>query len=501
MQSRRQFLKTVGAAVGSAVMFGGCEFSNIRDDELPNIIAIFADDLGQKEISCYGRKDAILTANIDSIARNGARFTNFYATNPTCAPCRYSFLTGQYHNRTSTVKLNGRTTIPKVLKARGYISAVIGKWHLNPMGPRSREDHIAARRFGYGRANLAFIPTEHGFDYYYGHWYPTYWCHDKDVTIWRRLVSDNFNIKPWFKSTGELDPPKGYATDLLTNDAVSFIKSTPKKQPFFLWLTYNAPHYGYAIISGKKDLANNEENTFWIEPQGGSLQKGRISGQDVRFRNTLAAKPEDVELFKNTKNRKRRFFEAMVKAMDDGIGQILKTLKETGHDKNTIVIFFSDQGSDETISSAGNNRPFRGAKHTQWEGGVRVPFVAQWPGHIKPGSVVEQIGSHADLLPTFCRIADIKTDGMLIDGIDITDAILKGENIKRDLFLYEPSPRNKPHKAFRRGPWKYADGQLYNLDEDISETTDVAEKYPEKLQELEKAHTEILKTLNLPQKK
>jgi arylsulfatase A-like enzyme len=216
------------------------------------------------------------------------------------------------------------------------------------------------------------------------------------------LVSDDFNIKPWFKSTGELDPPKGYATDLLTDDAVSFIKSTTKKQPFFLWLTYNAPHYGQAIIEGKKELANNKENTCWIEPKGGSLHKGRISGKEIRLRNTLAAKPEDVELFKDTKDRKRRFYQAMVKSMDDGIGQVLKTLKETGHDKNTIVIFYSDQGSDETISSAGNNRPFRGAKHTQWEGGVRVPFVIQWPGHIKPGSVVEQIGSHTDLLPTFC---------------------------------------------------------------------------------------------------
>jgi len=500
MQSRREFLKTVGAAVGSAAVLGGCDFlgrvNESDDNELPNIVVIWGDDLGQGEISCYGGE--IPTPNIDSIARNGARFTDFYASNPTCAPCRYSFVTGQHHNRTYKTNVEGRTTLPKVLKKRGYISAIIGKWHMNPIVPKSQEDLKTARRLGMPTANLTWMPTEHGFDYYYGHWYPTYFCHDKDATIWRRLVSKDFNVKPWFKSTGELDPPKGYATDLLTEDSASFIHSVPKDKPFFLWLPYNAPHYGHGIVSGKEDLANNQDNTCWIDPKGGAPQKGRISGQEIRISNTLAAKPEDVELFKDTKNRKRRFFKAMVKSMDDGVGEILKVLKETGRLENTIVIFTSDQGSDETRSSAGNNRPFRGAKHTQWEGGLRVPFVMQWPRRMKAGSVIEQVGSHIDMFPTFCGITNIKTDGMLVDGIDITAAMLKGKIIRRDLFWYEQHPAIKPHSVFRRGKWKLADDQLYNLDKDPYETTNLAEKYPQKIQELKKAHEAILKDLPRP---
>ena len=273
IQTRREFLRTLGAAVGSAATLSECDLlgqiNQSRHPRPPNIIAIFADDLGQQEISCYGRKDAVPTAHIDSIARNGALFSNFYATSPTCAPSRYSFLTGQYHNRSSTVALQGRTTIPKLLQARGYVSAVIGKWHMIPIGPKSQQDQRTAARMGMPRARLTWIPTEHGFDYYYGHWYPTYFCHDKDASIWRRLVSDDFSLKPWFKLTGELDPPQGYATDLLTDDAVSFIQSVPQEKPFFLWLTYNAPHYGWGIIEGKEDLANNEKNTFWIAPKGG----------------------------------------------------------------------------------------------------------------------------------------------------------------------------------------------------------------------------------------
>ena len=500
-QTRREFLKTIGVASGST-MLGGCEFSGLvekfSDDEFPNIVVIWADDLGQSEISCYGGE--IPTPNIDSIARNGARFTDFYASNPTCAPSRYSLMTGQHHNRTYETQIKGRTTLPAVLKSRGYLSAIIGKWHMNPIGPKSQQDLKTARRLGMPNANLTWIPTEHGFDYYYGHWYPTYFCHDKDATIWRRLVSDNFNIRRWFDATGELDPPKGYATDLLTQDAVSFIKSVPREKPFFLWLPYNAPHYGRGIIE-KTDggvLANTAENTCWIDPEGEQMQKGNVSGRQVRLKNTLAAKPEDVELLKDTRDRKRRFFKAMVKSMDDGVGEILQVLKQTDRLENTIVIFTSDQGSDETRSSAGNNRPFRGAKHTQWEGGLRVPFVMQWPKRMKRMQLIDQVGSHIDMLPTFCKIANIETADYLVDGIDITAALVQGNNIKRDLFWYEQHPAIKPHRVFRRGKWKLADNELYNLDKDVGETTDVAQMYPKKFQELNEAHQAVLKDLPHP---
>lgn len=499
-QTRRNFLKTIIAAAGWVALLGGCAFAGPAHkdvgSELPNIVVIWADDLGQREISCYGGD--IPTPHIDSIGRAGARFTDFYGSNPTCAPSRYSFLTGQHHNRTYKANVQGRTTLPKVLKKRGYVSAIIGKWHMNLIGPNSQQDLETARRYGMPIANLTWIPTEHGFDYYYGHWYPNYFCHDKDASIWRRLLSKDFSSKPWFKSSGELDPPQGYATDLLTADAVSLIKSVPQDKPFFLWLAYNAPHYGQGIVSGRDDLANTEENTFWITPQGGAPQMGRNSGEELKMSSTLAAKPEDVALFKDTKDRKRRFFQAMVKSMDDGVGEILTVLENSGRLENTIVIFTSDQGSDETRSSAGCNRPLRGAKHTQWEGGLRVPFVMQWPKHMKGAQLIEQVGSHIDMLPTFCGITNSNTEGLLVDGVDISVAMLKDKNIKRDLFWYESHPVIKPHNVFRRGKWKLADDELYNLDEDIRETTDVAKKYPRKFQELKKAHEAILKNLPRP---
>ena len=278
-------------------------------------------------------------------------------------------------------------------------------------------------------------------------------------------------------------------------DPVSLIRSTPDDRPLFLWLTYNAPHYGRAIIEGKDDLANTPQNTCWIDPEGGALQKGRISGEQIRVRNTLAAKPEDVAMFEKTKSRKRRFFKAMVKGMDDGIGRILDSLRETGREKNTLVVFTSDQGSDETRSSAGNNRPFRGAKHTQWEGGLRIPMVVRWPDRIPAGRVSEQLGCLTDMLPTFCRLARIETKDMLIDGIDLRDALLEGKNVERDLFWYERHPAITPHRAFRRGPWKLADDQLYNLQTDLAETTDLSKKHPEKLRELKAAHAAVMKSL------
>ena len=498
-QTRREFLKTTGAAVGLAALNGCGLWSHLdesNDTTLPNIVVIWADDLGQREISCYGGD--IPTPNIDSIARTGARFTDFYAANPTCAPSRYSFLTGQHHNRTYQTNTPGRTTLPQALKARGYLNAIIGKWHMNPIGPKSPQDLETARQLGMPNANLTWTPTEHGFDYYCGHWYPTYFCHDRDVTIWRRLLSSDFNLKPWFTATGQLDPPTGYATDILTEDAAAFIRSVPQDRPFFLWLPYNAPHYGHGIVSGKDNLANNHANTCWITPNGGTPHPGRSSGADIRTSNTLAAKPQDLDIFKHTKNRKRRFFQAMVKSMDDDVGVILKTLKETGRLNNTIVIFTSDQGSDETPSSAGRNHPFRGAKHSQWEGGLRVPFVMQWPRRMRAGRVIAQIGSHIDMLPTFCGITDIKTEDLLVDGIDITAAILQDQHVQRDLFWYESHPAITPHRVFRRGSWKLADDELYHLDEDIRETTNLAHKYPDKFQELKQAHQAILSKLPCP---
>jgi arylsulfatase A-like enzyme len=476
--NRRKMIMLRSISVACSLLAIAASVATGAKVQPPNIIVIMADDLGQREVSCY--KDGhIKTPNIDSIAKNGIRFRRFYAGNPTCAPSRYAFFTGQHHNRMSKRPLAGRTTIAAELRGRGYRTAMIGKWHINAIGPKS-----------------TFTPTKRGFeffqlDYYYGAWYPPYWGHDRDVTTWWRMVRDDAGIDGWFEATGELDPPVGYSTDLLTDDAIALLRRTPKQRPLFLWLAYNTPHYSHSVYRGRGDSPHTEKNTFWILPEGGTPQKGRHSGETITLRNTLEAKPADVAAFKDVKNRKRRFFNAMVKAMDDNIGRLLDELKRTGRAKNTIVIFTSDQGSDETLSSAGNNRPFRGAKHTQWEGGMRVPLVVQWPDRIKPGGVSDQLGGMIDMLPTFCRIAGCDTENLLVDGIDLSPAILDGKTIERDLFFYERHPAIVPHAVYYRGPWKYADGQLYRLDKDLSETTDLANQYPAKVRELKAAHDRV----------
>jgi len=267
---------------------------------------------------------------------------------------------------------------------------------------------------------------------------------------------------PDWARDGKQIQEEGYSTDLITDEAVRYLKEQ-KEKPFFLYLTYTAPHYGKG----------------WDE-------------KEKKFTNILQAKPEDRARFANIKDTNRREYAGMVATMDDGIGRVLETLKKQKLDKNTLIIFASDNGGDPRYG--GNNKPFRGQKAELFEGGIRVPCLMQWAGKIKPGRVTSQPISGLDFFPTFCSLAGIPNTRTL-DGVNIAPVILEDKKLPRDLFWQLPK-----QDAFRRGPWKFVriqkEEMLFNLDNDPGETKNLAKEKPELLQELKTAHAAIEKTFN-----
>lgn len=410
----------------------------------PNILLILADDLGINDLSCYGSE--IKTPNIDSIARNGMKFEQYYVASPICTPSRFGMLTGHYPNRSQDKLLGalmfaeerddhrgirpGETTIAEILRTNGYRTAVIGKWHL-------------------GHGEPGFSANKNGFDYAYG---------SEGGCV--NYFTLKYGHMPDWARNGKQISEEGYSTDLITGEAVRYLEKQNEK-PFFLFLTYTAPHYGKG----------------WDE-------------KEKKFTNILQSKPEDRARFANIKDPNRREYAGMVAAMDDGIGRVLETLKKQKLDKNTLIIFTSDNGGDYRYG--GSNKPFRGQKAELFEGGIRVPCLMRWAGKIKPKSITQQPVTGLDFFLTFCSIAGISNSSKL-DGINISSVLFENKKLSRDLFWQLPK-----QDAFRRGPWKYVrtpkEEMLFNLDNDPAESKNLAKEKPELLQELKAAHAAIVGT-------
>ncbi|MHC4444961.1 MAG: sulfatase [Planctomycetota bacterium] len=412
----------------------------------PNILFIFTDDQGYNDLSCYGSE--IPTPNMDSIAKQGIKFTSWYVAAPLCTPSRFALLTGLYPNRSKdlmfgTVKFlrpehekigirPDKTTIAEVLKKQGYTTALIGKWHL-------------------GHGQKQFLPTSHGFDTFYG---LLGGCVD-----YFKLTYGN---KPnWYRGE-KLIQEKGYATDLISDEAVRFLQKQKPDKSFFLFLAYNAPHFG------KGWDEKRQQPTSILQPQQKYLPR-----------------------FSHIKNKKRRYFAAMVASLDDGIGRVLDTLKNQKLEQNTLVIFMTDNGGP--INHGASNKPLRGHKATLYEGGIRVPCLISWPGKIKPQTVTDQPCSALDIFPTLCHLTGVDASQFKLDGIDITPVLLHNRKILRSLF-WQSSPTDS---AFRKGPWKYLKDKkqkemLFNLQQDLSEKNNLARQHPKILAELKAAHAAIL---------
>lgn len=421
----------------------------------PNIIVITADDMGYNDLESYG--GAYATPNIDRIGQQGIRFTDFYVAAPVCTPSRYAFLTGSYpmrsmHGLKSALMPNDRnyldtseTTIASYLKTVGYRTALIGKWHLGQKGD--------------------LMPWDYGFDYYAGFMGG---CIDYFHHSYGALHPD------WY-ANNQTATESGYSTDLITEHAERFIESaTSQQQPFFIDLAYNAPHYG------KSDPDNLPDYTL-------SVTEGTYDG--LKMINSLQVPKKYLDRFSDIEDIQKRVYAAMVTALDDNIGRLLDYLKENDLLENTLIFFYSDNGAYGPKSSYpyASNHPLRGGKASLWEGGIRVPAMVMWQGKIKAGQIVNTPVCNVDFVPTLAGITGYSTQDRtaFLDGEDIRDVLFEAAEKPRTLYW-----TYWKQTALRHGKWKLVNGKyLFNLQEDISESNDLAAQQPEvlhRLQALEK---------------
>ncbi|NQY37215.1 MAG: sulfatase-like hydrolase/transferase [Alteromonadaceae bacterium] len=414
---------------------------NYFSGQKPNLIIILTDDQGYKDVGFNGSTD-IKTPNIDIIAKEGTRFTNGYVSYPVCGPSRAGLLTGRYQDRfgfTSnptmdpTIAQNGIPTteknIAEILKPAGYTSAIIGKWHMGT--------HPDLR------------PNKRGFDYFYGFLSGGHQYFPEDLTL-----NDLADVKykyDWYRTRllrneQRVDTDE-YLTDELSHEAVEFIKRESDK-PFFLYVAYNAPH------------------------------------------TPLQASKKYLDRFPNIKDKKRRTYAAMISAVDDGVGDILATLKAQGIDDNTLVVFLSDNGGAR--NNASDNGELRGHKNDLFEGGVRVPFAMRWPNKIPAGVDYDQAVSSLDILATIVEQAEVDiSKNKPLDGVDLLPFLTNEKSgIPHDILFWRHL-KAKSH-AVRRGTDKLVqvkkETMMFDLDEDRQESKNIAEQQIENKAAMQKSY-------------
>lgn len=396
----------------------------------PNVVLIMSDDLGYGDLSSYGATD-IRTPNIDSIGRDGIRLTDFYANGVLCSPTRAGLISGRYQQRyvietalggegTRGLKVTGRS-LPQVLKNNGYATALVGKWHLGGLPD--------------------VTPRAHGFEYFFGliGSHADYWHHNRGPQaedLWENEKKINLDGQ--------------YLTHLITERSVRFIeRSTAARRPFFVDVAYNAPHWPY----NRPDRPS---------PAPGS------GAHAMPFQENTATREDYV---------------TMVEAVDQGVGQILRTLERLGLANNTIVIFTNDNGG-EWLSNGG---PLFNRKWTTWEGGIRVPALIRWPGRIPAGRVSDQVGITMDLSASIVA-ATGGTAPASYEGVNLFP-IFEGRQPEVERTLYwRTTAGNRQQRAIRSGDWKVmVDANhvvVFNLRQDIGERNDLTSQRQDVAQRL-----------------
>ena len=420
----------------------------------PNIVHIVADDLGWKDVGFNGCAD-IKTPNLDKLAAEGAKFTQFYVQ-PMCTPTRACLMTGRYPFRYGlqtivipTAAAYGLDTsewlMPQCLSEAGYKTAIIGKWHL-------------------GHADEKYWPKQRGFDYQYG----------AMIGELDYFTHDEHGVLDWFRDNQRVRE-KGYTTTLLGDDAVKYIDAQDPGKPFYLYLAFNAPHTPYQ------------------------------------------APKEYIDKYAGIADPTRRTYAGMVDCLDENIGKVVAALERKGLRNNTLILFHSDNGGTRNKMFTGqmadvskitlpcDNGPYRDGKGSLFEGGCRVCACASWPGHIKPQTVDGLI--HAvDIYPTLAALAGASTARCKpLDGMNVWDTIAEGMPSPRTELIYNVEPFRG---GIRQGDWKLiwrtlipTSVDLYNLAQDPYEKTNLAASHPDKVAamqaRLEAAGKEAAKPLAL----
>lgn len=445
----------------------------------PNIIFILGDDMGYQSIGAFGQK-LIKTPNLDRLAANGMKLTNFY-TNHLCSPSRGSFLTGMHTGNglvRGNYELGGYTdetergqmplpmnlqTLGSELKKAGYATGVFGKWGVG--GPQSTG-----------------VPNLHGIDQFYGYldqaqahnYYPTH--------LWRNEVKESlpnasFSSHQEFpKDKNPNDPSsylsyagKVYSADTINSEAIKFIDQH-KNKPFFLEMAYTLPHM--ALQAPDRILAQYK----------GKFEDKPYLGNDGYLPNQYP----------------RATYAAMITLLDEYVGSIIKALEKNGLDKNTLIVFTADNGAAQVggcdpdyFKSSGD---LKGRKNSLYEGGIKVPFVAYWPGVIKANTASAHLSAIWDLMPTFLEATGVKSPSG-IDGISFLPALKsQTEKQKQHEFLYweRHTKKNAHDQAVRFGDWKVVKHinaektEVYNLKSDPNEKDNVADRHPEIIEKANK---------------
>ncbi|AQT68197.1 Arylsulfatase [Anaerohalosphaera lusitana] len=490
---RRSFIKLSGVSAAAFCMQGCAatsmsKLSKARGSK-PNIVYIMADDLGYSELGCYGQ-EKIKTPNIDRIAKQGVKFTQHYSGSPVCAPTRSTLLEGKHTghsfvrsnyelggwergNREGQLPLPADTvTLPKLLKKAGYTTGAMGKW-------------------GLGGPDTSGEPHKQGFDYFYGYlcqrqahnYYPTHLWKDSAAGLEKvELDNEYFSAHQRFPKDKNPNDPENYeqysgndyAPDLMTEEALKFVKRN-KDNPFFLYLPYTIPHVALQVPEDSLEQYEGMEDDPYLGDQ--------------------AYLPNRTP---------HATYAAMITRMDDYVGKVMDLLEKLGLEENTLIMFSSDNG---TTFNGGCDadffdsvEPLRGLKCSVYEGGIRVPLVAKWPGRIPAGTTTDHISAIWDVLPTCTAAAGAPTPDD-ISGISMLPTMLsKDEKQKKHEYLYweynrQIAVRMGKWKAVRRRTDKTVDTpiKLYNLEKDIDESDNVADKHPEVVAKIKKimkeAHT------------
>jgi arylsulfatase A-like enzyme len=408
----------------------------------PNVLLIVVDDLGYGDLGCYGGKE-IRTPNLDRLAGQGIRLTDFYAS-PVCSPTRASLITGRYPQRFGfdwVIRYNEKdrglpadgSSLPALMRKQGYATALYGKWHL-----------------GY---KPEFAPNAHGFDDFFG-----FLAADLDY-----FAHTDANGDPGLYANTKLVEEKGYLTDLITDHALRFMNQKRDK-PFFIEVAYNAPHWPFQ----RPDNPGDRRTTKTYGPEFGT----------------------------------REDYCKIVERLDENIGKLMSALDSSGRAKDTLVIFFNDNGG-ERLS---DNRPLFHGKYSLWEGGIRVPCIFRWPGVIPAQSVSHDPAIAMDVTASILAAAGAPKPETGLDGEDILP-ILSGNRQphERTLFWRLPRPDDKfGQKAVRRGKWKYIYDRemdlLFDLSTDVGERHNLAYQHPDTVGDLKKALAEWESTLPKPPK-